>query len=100
MNQGNDTKKQKKWKHLSERERYNIELLLKEGYSVKAIAAHLDRDRRTIEREIKRGTVSTKIENPYVSRNPAVPDYLIKTYYSAEHTQEYADKKRTIILSI
>ena len=94
MNQANDSKKRKKWKHLSERERYNIELLLKEDYSVKAIAAYLDRDRRTIEREIKRGTVSTKIENPYVSRNPAVPDYLIKTYYSAEKAQEYADKKK------
>ena len=87
MNQANDSKKRKKWKHLSERERYNIELLLKEGYSVKAIAAHLDRDRRSIEREIKRGTVSKKIENPYVSRNPAVPDYLIKTYYSPQKAQ-------------
>ena len=94
MNQANDTKKRKKWKHLSERERYNIELLLKEGYSVKAIAAHLDRDRRTIEREIKRGTVSKKIENSYVSRNPAVPDYLIKTYYSAQKAQDYTDKQK------
>lgn len=69
---------------------------MKEDYSVKAIAAYLDRDRRTIEREIKRGTVSKKIENPYVSRNPAVPDYLIKTYYPAQKAQEYADKKRTV----
>ena len=55
MNQGNDTKKRKKWKHLSARERYNIELLLKEGYSVKAIAAHLDRDRRTIQETPMKG---------------------------------------------
>lgn len=50
-------KKQGKWKHLSEKERYQIEALLRSKKSPVAIAEQLGRDRRTIEREIKRGSV-------------------------------------------
>jgi IS30 family transposase len=42
---------------LSEKERYQIESLLKARHSPKEIAAQTGRDRRTIEREIARGTV-------------------------------------------
>jgi IS30 family transposase len=49
--------KQRKNKHLNERERYKIEVLLKENMSVLYIAKKLGRHKRTIEREIKRGTV-------------------------------------------
>lgn len=84
MNQKYNTVKRKKWQHLSERERREIELLYKEGYKAKDIARALGRDRRTIERELKKGMKSKKILNPYVSRNPNVPDYLVKTFYEAK----------------
>jgi IS30 family transposase len=44
-------------RELSERERYDIELLLKDGKSIKEIAYALNRHYLTIWREIKRGTV-------------------------------------------
>jgi len=49
--------KQRKNKHLTERERYKIEILLKEKMTVLYISKRLGRHIRTIEREIKRGTV-------------------------------------------
>ena len=64
MNQKNDTIKRRKWKHLSEKERYAIEALFKTGHKARQIAQSLNRDRRTIEREIKRGMV---INNPDAS---------------------------------
>ena len=63
MNQidsSNGITKGRKWKALQEKERYNIEMLLKEKYKVKERALALNRDRRTIEREIKRGTMIKK----------------------------------------
>ena len=98
MNQfdgSDDITKGRKWKVLQEKERYNIEMLLKEKYKVKEIALALNRDRRTIEREIKRGTVIKKIENPYLSRNPNVPDYIEKKFYSAKEGQKKADWMKT-----
>lgn len=49
--------KSKKYKHLSERERYKIEALLEGKKTVKEIAGILRRNRATIYREIRRGTV-------------------------------------------
>lgn len=49
--------KQRKGKHLTERERYKIETLLKEKMRSYEIAKRLGRHPRTIEREIARGTV-------------------------------------------
>lgn len=57
MYQEHDTIKAKKFKHLSERERYRIEDLSMEGLTPLEISKRLGRDRRTIEREIKRGKV-------------------------------------------
>ncbi len=54
MNNNTETRKNK---HLNERERYAIELYLKEKYTVTEIAKRLGRHRRTIEREITRGTI-------------------------------------------
>jgi IS30 family transposase len=47
----------RKNKHLTERERYQIEILLKEKFKPTEIAKRLDRNVRTIQREIVRGTV-------------------------------------------
>ena len=57
MSQKNYTVNSRKNKHLTERERYKIETLLKEKMSPFDIAKRLGRHVRTIEREIKRGTV-------------------------------------------
>ena len=98
MNQnsvGDNITKRKKWKVINEVERYKIEVLLKEGYKPKEIAKVLGRDRRSIEREIQRGKVTKKIENPYVSRNPRVPDYIEKTFYSAKVANKNAEWMQT-----
>lgn len=94
MNPDNYTTKPKKWKHLSERERYDIELLLEKEYTVTEIAQTLKRHKRTIEREIDKGTVTKYVENKYLSRNPKVPDFIKKTYYSAKKGQEVADQRK------
>lgn len=47
----------RKFKHLTERERYKIEILLQEKRTPGEIAISLGKHKRTIEREIKRGTV-------------------------------------------
>jgi IS30 family transposase len=57
MSRNNYTLKQRKNKHLTERERYTIETLLKEKMSPLEISKRLGRHVRTIEREIQKGTV-------------------------------------------
>jgi len=57
MGQGQYSTGKKKWKQLSERERYKIEALSQQGLTPAEIGANLmpKRDRRTIERELARG---------------------------------------------
>jgi len=57
MGQEKNSTKKGSWKQLSEEERYKIEALLKAKISPKEIAVQLMRDKRTIEREIARGSV-------------------------------------------
>lgn len=57
MSQSHCTIENRKGKHLTERERYQIEILLKQKVHPTAIGRILGRDRRTIEREIHRGKV-------------------------------------------
>lgn len=57
MSQYNNTPKPRKNKHLTEKERYKIEVLLGEGLKPVEIAKKLDRHKRTIEREIAKGTI-------------------------------------------
>lgn len=53
----NYTTESRKYKHLTERERYTIEVLIKENMKTYDIAKRLGRHVRTIEREVIRGTV-------------------------------------------
>ena len=57
MDTSNNTIEKRKWKQLTEQNRYHIEALYKIGYTAKQIAAELipPCDRRTVERELKRG---------------------------------------------
>jgi len=57
MSQEDHTTKSLSFKHITERERYTIELLLKKKVSVIEISVLLGKHRRTVEREIIRGTV-------------------------------------------
>lgn len=49
--------KERKNKHLNEKERYKIEILLKENMKPSDIAKRVGKATRTIQREIKRGTI-------------------------------------------
>lgn len=95
MNPEHDTTRGEKWKQLSEAERYKIEGLLEAGQAVRDIARILSRDRRTIEREIKRGTVQQRRENRYASRNPAVKDYWDEWVYKADAGQRVHEERAT-----
>lgn len=53
----------------------------------------LGRDRRTIQREIKRGTVLQRRTNRYVSRNPEVPDYVDQPVYKADAGQRMKQER-------
>jgi IS30 family transposase len=57
MDQGHDNTKGLKWDPLKEKDRYKIEALAQQGCSAAEIGSALSprRDRRTIERELKRG---------------------------------------------
>jgi IS30 family transposase len=57
MSQYNNTAESRKNKHLTIKERYTIEILLKEGLKPIEIAKRLGRHKRTIEREIAKGTI-------------------------------------------
>lgn len=58
MSQINNTLEPRKYKHLTERERYRIEILLKEKLKPFEIAQRMERGIRTIEREIAKGKVA------------------------------------------
>lgn len=57
MSQYHCSMKANKFKHITERERYQIEILLQEKKKPQEIAKALGKNRRTIEREITRGKV-------------------------------------------
>jgi IS30 family transposase len=57
MGQEKNSTKRRKWKQISEQERYQIEALLKAKHSIKEIATQLGRDRRSMQREKARGLV-------------------------------------------
>ena len=69
MNRLDSSTKRRRWKYLSKRQRYDIELLLKEGYKPKQIAQTLQRDRRTIERGINNPDASVGVVDSPCSYN-------------------------------
>ena len=79
MKQKNCTTKSKKYVHLTERDRYKIEGLLEGKKEVEEISIILRRDRSTIYREIKRGTVRRRqydySERDQYRANAAQADY-------------------------
>lgn len=94
MSQEHDTTKIRKSTHLNSEERQIIERLLKKNTNKSKIAQILGRDKSTIKREIKRGSVIQRRENPYASRNKNVPDYLDEMVYFGEVGQRKYEKNR------
>ena len=75
MDNTNHTTEHRKGQHLLNEERHEIEVRLKDGWTVYRIAKHLGRPYNTIKNEIKDGTreVSNEIEYlPEVSSNTTV----------------------------
>lgn len=89
MGQLQDTTKERKWKHLSEYERYKIEAYYETGMKPIEIGKALTpkRDRRTIERELKRGMVEQKHLNEGPSKNIDEPLYITEMVYKADVAQ-------------
>jgi len=94
MSQTDNTTGSQKSKHLNSEERKIIERLLRKGINKAEIGRILKRDKSTIKREIKRGSVKQRRQNPYASRNKDVPDYLEETVYFWEVGQRLYEKKR------
>lgn len=94
MSQEYNTTKIHKSTHLNSEERKIIERLLRKDSNKAEIARILERDKSTIKREIKRGSVIQRRENPYASRNNNVPDYLEEMVYFWEVGQRVYDENR------
>lgn len=93
MEQVNNNTKKATWKQLNHNKRIQIEILLKSGKKAKEIAVLLGYSKRTIEREIKRGTVTvwrTKYD-PYAAFAPVVRERIAKQEYSADAAQQHCD---------
>ena len=56
MDKTNYTTEHRKGQHLLSEERHEIEVRLKDGWSIYRIAKHLGRPYNTIKNEVKRGT--------------------------------------------
>lgn len=87
MDRDQHTTGKRKWKQISENERYKIEALYEQGLTPLQIgnALHPKRDRRTIEREIELGLVEQKRLNP--SHKKYEPLYIIERTYKADTAQ-------------
>ena len=81
--------------------------MLRAGANKSQIARALLRDKSTVKREIKRGSVVQRQANSYVSRKPEVPDYIEKTVYFRdvgqrvyqEHRQNCGAKNKIVTCS-
>ncbi|GHT79831.1 hypothetical protein FACS1894130_09780 [Spirochaetia bacterium] len=107
MSQGNDSAEGQKREHLNREERKIIERMLRQGADKGEIARTLRRDKSTIKREIRRGSVVKRRKNPCLSCNPKVPEYLERKVYHAgvgqenyeQHRQQCGAKNRVAICS-
>jgi IS30 family transposase len=94
MSQEEFTTEGRKREHLNREERKIIQRMLRAGASKGEIARVLRRDKSTIKREIRRGTVVKRVKKPYQSRRKKVPQYLERKVYSAQAGQESYEQHR------
>ena len=84
MEQGKNTKDNRKGKHLNKEERVVIERMSRGGYPPRDIAKTLNRHQRTIERELKRGSVKH-----------LDTELRVKTVYNSDRGQDVHDLNAT-----
>jgi len=89
------TREKKKSEHLNLSERQIIERMLREGANKAEIANVLYRDKSTIKREIKRGSVVQRKRNPYESKRPGHQEYIEYEVYYADVGQRRYEENRS-----
>ncbi|EKB55617.1 IS30 family transposase [Falseniella ignava] len=90
MTQTNSNINARKGKHLTDGERYQIQILLKEGYSHRHIGRVLGRNHQTINNEVKRGTV-TQINR--VTSKGKVYTYFEDIYFADAGQASYDEQR-------
>jgi len=95
MGQDNNSTGKRKFQQLSEKDRYKIEALSQQGLPPAVIGKSLTpkRDRRTIERELERGSVEQKRLNPSNSKRVGEPLYITELVYKADAGQRVRDER-------
>ncbi len=93
MEQEKYNTKKRKWKQISEKERYKIEALFDQGLTPSQIGKALkpNRDRRTIERVLDFGFVEQRITNPNFKKNENM--YITIMRYKADNAQRLREEK-------
>lgn len=93
MDQDKHNTCKRKWKQISERERYKIEALYEQGLTPAQIGNALNpkRDRRTIERELLLGLVEQTRMNPSYKKHE--PLYITEATYKADTAQLIHDER-------
>ena len=94
MDNPNYTTEHRKGQHLLNEERYEIEVRLKDGWSIHKIAKHLGRAYNTIKDEVERGTVT--LYNGKVKRYKADQGKSVYLENREHSTRRY----RQIVLSL
>ena len=84
MNDSRQQKKQRQFKHITERERYAIETMLKLGKSKAEIAEEIGKSRSTIYAEIRRGTVK-QLKSDLTETSIYLADYAQRDYDLKKH---------------
>lgn len=82
--QTEEKKKCRQFKHITERERYAIETMLKLGKNAREISEELHRSRSTIYAEIKRGTVRQR-KSDLTEADVYLADYAQRDYDGRKH---------------
>lgn len=91
MEQNDCSRKKRTWKQINEKKRYQIEALLKAGKQPKEIAKQLGYSIRTIQREMKKGSVEQMVRYPSPNREKG--DMGNKLVYCADASQRQHDEK-------
>ena len=89
----NNTNKRKR-EHLNYEERKTIERMQRSGATKGEIALALYRDKSTIKREIKRGSVTQRKRNPYESKKRNHPEFIEYREYFADIGQRVYEEHR------
>ena len=105
MSQEENTTQKRRKEHVNAEERKIIERMIREGANKGQIGRALYRDKSTIKREIKRGSVIHRRQNTYVSRDPKVPEYIEENVYYwdvgqrvyEQHRQNCGSKNKVVV---